>query len=101
MARRMKDEGHDISHLLEKENLTSCQILKSSGFFAYFVDGGELQNAIDFENGLIKNELIDGTSDKINSFADDLMYLEREGKKMWTNSYAELIAFPTYCTERQ
>lgn len=27
------------------------------------------------------NELIDGASDKINGFADDLMYLEREEQK--------------------
>ena len=79
-ARRMKDKGYNISHLLEKENLTEGQLLKRSDFSAYFVDGGELQNAIDSENGLIKNELIDGASDKINCFADDLMYLEREGK---------------------
>ena len=80
-AGRMKDEGYNISHLLEKENLTFGQLLKRSDFSAYFVDGGKLQNAIDFENGLIRNELIDGASDKINGFADDLMYLEREGKK--------------------
>lgn len=80
-ARRIADEGYNISHLLEKENLTPDQLLKSSDFSAYFVDGGELKNAIDPENGLIRNELIDGASDKINGFADDLMYLEREGKK--------------------
>ena len=80
-AGRMKDEGYNISHLLEKENLTFGQLLKRSDFSAYFVDGGKLQNAIDFENGLIRNELIDGASDKINGFADDLMYLERKGKK--------------------
>lgn len=80
-AGRMKDEGYNISHLLEKENLTFGQLLKRSDFSAYFVDGGKLQNAIDSENGLIRNELIDGASDKINGFADDLMYLEREGKK--------------------
>lgn len=79
-ASRMNDEGYNISHLLEKENLTSGQLLKRSDFSAYFVDGGNLQNAIDPENGLIRNELIDGASDKINGFADDLMYLEREGK---------------------
>lgn len=28
----------------------------------------------------IKNELIDGASDAINGFADDLMYIEREGE---------------------
>lgn len=80
-AGRMKDEGYNISHLLEKENLTPEQLLKRSDFSAYFVDGGKLQNAIDPENGLIRNELIDGASDNINGFADDLMYLEREGKK--------------------
>lgn len=79
-ASRMNDEGYNISHLLEKENLTSGQLLKRSDFSAYFVDGGNLQNAIDSENGLIRNELIDGASDKINGFADDLMYLERECK---------------------
>ena len=80
-AGRMKDEGYNISHLLEKENLTFGQLLKRSDFSAYFVDGGKLQNAIDSENGLIRNELIDGASDKINGFADDLMYIERAGKK--------------------
>lgn len=80
-ARRMLDEGYNISKLLEKENLTVAQLLKCSDFSAYFVDGGELKDAVDSENGLIRNELIDGASDKINGFADDLMYLEREGKK--------------------
>lgn len=80
-AQRMKESGYDISHLMEKENLTSSQLLKRSDFSAYFVDGGELHDAIDSENGLIRNELIDGASDKINGFADELMYLEREGKK--------------------
>ena len=79
-AQRMIDEGYVLSDLLEKENLTSAQLLKRADFSAYFVDGGKLQNAIDEENGLIKNELIDGASDKINGFADDLMYLERSGK---------------------
>ena len=79
-AQRMIDEGYVLSNLLEKENLTSAQLLKRTDFSAYFVDGGKLQNAIDEENGLIKNELIDGASDKINGFADDLMYLERSGK---------------------
>ena len=79
-AQRMIDEGYNIFDLLEKENLTSAQLLKRADFSAYFVDGGKLQNAIDEENGLIKNELIDGASDKINGFADDLMYLERSGK---------------------
>jgi hypothetical protein len=77
----MLDEGYNISKLLEKENLTVAQLLKRSDFSAYFVDGGELKDAVDSENGLIRNELIDGASDKINGFADDLMYLEREGKK--------------------
>ena len=79
-AQRMIDEGYNLSDLLEKENLTPAQLLKKADFSAYFVDGGKLQNAIDEENGLIKNELIDGASDKINGFADDLMYLERSGK---------------------
>ena len=79
-AQRMIDEGYVLSDLLEKENLISAQLLKRADFSAYFVDGGKLQNAIDEENGLIKNELIDGASDKINGFADDLMYLERSGK---------------------
>lgn len=80
-AQRMKAMGYDISHIMEKENLTSFQLLKSSDFSAYFVDNGELYDAVDSENGLIRNELIDGASDKINGFADELMYLEREGKK--------------------
>ena len=79
-AQRLMDEGYNISSLLEKENLTSAQLLRHSDFSAYFVDNGTLQNAVDEDNGLIKNELIDGASDKINGFADDLMYLEREGK---------------------
>ena len=78
-ARRMIDEGYNIANLLEKENLTVSQLLNRSDFSAYFVDNGELHNAVDEENGLIKNELIDGASDKINGFADDLMYLEQEG----------------------
>lgn len=80
-AQRMKAMGYDISHIMEKENLTSFQLLKSSDFSAYFVDNGELYDAVDSENGLIRNELIDGASDKINGFADELMYLEREDKK--------------------
>lgn len=80
-AQRMLEAGYDISHLLKRENLTPVQLLKRSDFSAYFVDGGELHDAVDSENGLIRNELIDGASDKINGFADDLMYLEREGKK--------------------
>ena len=79
-AQRLMDEGYNISSLLKKENLTSAQLLRHSDFSAYFVDNGTLQNAVDEDNGLIKNELIDGASDKINGFADDLMYLEREGK---------------------
>ena len=76
----MKNEGYDISNLLKKENLISAQLLERDNFSAYFVDGGNLYNAVDEENGLIKNEMIDDASDKINGFADDLMYLEREGK---------------------
>ncbi|MBR6012759.1 MAG: AAA family ATPase [Selenomonadaceae bacterium] len=79
-AQRMKNEGYDISNLLKKENLISAQLLERDNFSAYFVDGGNLYNAVDEENGLIKNEMIDDASDKINGFADDLMYLEREGK---------------------
>ena len=79
-ARRMADEGYNITRLLERENLTATQLLKQSDFSAYFVSDGTVDNAVDEENGLIKNELIDGASDKINGFADDLMYLEREGK---------------------
>ncbi len=74
------DEGYNMSRLLERENLISTQLLKQSDFSAYFVSDGTMNNAVDDENGLIKNELIDGASDKINGFADDLMYLEREGK---------------------
>lgn len=80
-ARRMMDEGYNISKLLEKENLISTQLLRRTDFSAYFVSDGTVNNAVDDENGLIKNELIDGASDKINGFADDLMYLEREGEK--------------------
>ena len=76
----MADEGYNITRLLERENLTATQLLKQSDFSAYFVSDGTVDNAVDEENGLIKNELIDGASDKINCFADDLMYLEREGK---------------------
>lgn len=81
MPKRMLESGYDISYLLEKENLTSAQLLSSSDFSGYFVDGGELYDDVDSENGLIRNDLVDGDSDKINGFADDLMYLEREGKK--------------------
>ena len=79
-AFRLMSEGYNISGLLEQEFLTSYQLLDSKEFSAYFVSSGELENAVDEENGLIKNELIDGASDKINGFADDLMYLERKGK---------------------
>ncbi|MBR6013864.1 MAG: AAA family ATPase [Selenomonadaceae bacterium] len=79
-TRRMMDEGYNISKLLEKENLIPTQLLRQTDFSAYFVSDGTVSNAVDDENGLIKNELIDGASDKINGFADDLMYLEREGK---------------------
>lgn len=79
-ARRMMDEGYNITGLLERENLISAQLLRQSDFSAYFVSDGTVNNAVDDENGLIKNELIDGASDKINGFADDLMYLERDEK---------------------
>lgn len=79
-ARRILEKGFDLSTLLQKENLFVPQLLRRAEFSAYFVDEGLIHNAIDEDTGLIMNELIDGASDKINGFADDLMYLEREGK---------------------
>lgn len=79
-ARRILEKGFDLSNLLQKENLFVPQLLRRTEFSAYFVDEGLIHNAIDEDTGLIMNELIDGASDKINGFADDLMYLEREGK---------------------
>ena len=80
-ARRMVDEGYNITSVLERENLTSLHLLNKSDFSAYFIENGQVTDAMDKENGLIRNELIDGASDAINGFADDLMYIEREGKK--------------------
>ena len=68
-----------LSNLLDAQRMLTSG--KRSDFLAFFVDGGEIHEAIDSENGLVRNELIDGASDKINGFADDLLYLEREGKK--------------------
>ena len=79
-ARRILEKGFDLSTLLQKENLFVPQLLRRAEFSAYFVDEGLIHNAIDEDTGLIMNELIDGASDKINGFADDLIYLEREGK---------------------
>ena len=79
-ARRLLEKGFDLSNLLQKENLFVPQLLRRADFSAYFVDDGLIHNAIDEDTGLIMNELIDGASDKINGFADDLMYLEREEK---------------------
>ena len=79
-ARRLLEKGFDLSALLQKENLSVQQLLRRVDFSAYFVDEGQIHNAIDEDTGLIMNELIDGASYKINGFADDLIYLEREGK---------------------
>ena len=75
-ANMLQEKGVDISVLLKKNNLIRHQLLRSNDFEAYFIDNGLAVNAVDEETKLIKNELIDGASDKINRFADELFELE-------------------------
>ena len=75
-ASRMQENGIDISALLEKYNLIGQQLLKRNALAAYFIDKGLATDAMDEETGLMRNELIDGISDKINRLADDLFDLE-------------------------
>ena len=75
-ANRLQENGIDVSALLEKNNLIAQQLLRRDDFAAYFIDKGLVTDAMDEETGLIRNELIDGASDKINRFADELFDLE-------------------------
>ncbi len=75
-ARRVMDQGIDIIGLLEKYSLLEQQLLNRDEFSAYFVHDGKLEDAMDEETGMIRNELIDGASDRINSFADELFEME-------------------------
>ena len=76
-ANRLQEKGIDVSALLEKNSLIAQQLLRRDDFAAYFIDRGFVTDAMDEETGLIRNELIDGASDKINRFADELFDLER------------------------
>lgn len=75
-ANRLQENDIDVSALLEKNNLIAQQLLRREDFAAYFIDKGFITDAMDKETGLIRNELIDGASDKINRFADELFNLE-------------------------
>ena len=75
---RVRRNGMDISMLLKEYGLIDAQLLHREGFDAYFVHDGIVEDAIDEETGLIRNELIDGASDAINRFADKLFDLESE-----------------------
>ena len=75
-ANRLQENGVDISALLKKNNLIKQQLLRHSDFAAHFIDKGVAKNAMDEETGLVKNELIDGASDKINRLADEIFALE-------------------------
>ena len=79
-ARRLFDEGYNITRLLEEEQLTIKQLIGKENLSAYFFSNRAVQDATDKENGLIRNEMIDDASDRINDFADALFEIERGGK---------------------
>ena len=74
--KRLSNKGIDVSRLLENKGFIHSQLLKREEFDAYFVNGGKLENAMDEETGLIRNEMIDGASDEINRLADEIFALE-------------------------
>lgn len=74
--KRLADKGVEVSRLLEENGLIGSQLLNRKEFAAYFVDNGTITDAMDEENGLIRNEMIDGASDRINRLADKIFALE-------------------------
>ena len=74
--KRLADKGVDVSRLLEENGLIGSQLLTRNEFAAYFVDNGTIEDAMDEETGLIRNEMIDGASDRINRLADEIFALE-------------------------
>ncbi|MBQ7477389.1 MAG: AAA family ATPase [Selenomonadaceae bacterium] len=74
--KRLENKGVDVSGLLEENGLTGSQLLNRKEFAAYFVDKGTIEDAMDEESGLIRNEMIDGASDRINRLADEIFALE-------------------------
>lgn len=79
--KRLADKGVEVSRLLEENGLIGSQLLNRKEFAAYFVDNGTITDAMDEENGLIRNEMIDGASDVINRLADEIFDLEGEYDK--------------------
>ena len=73
---RLADKGVNVTSLLELNGLIGTQLLNNREFVACFVEGGTVENAMDEETGLIRNEMIDGASDKINRLADEIFALE-------------------------
>ena len=73
---RLADSGVNVSSLLEENGLICSQLLNRKEFAAYFVDNGTIEDAMDEESGLIRNEMIDGVSDRINRLADEIFALE-------------------------
>lgn len=73
---RIKAKGISVSSILEANNLIGPQLLCGKDFSAYFIQKGTMMDAMDNETGMIRNELIDGASDDINSLADKLLDLE-------------------------
>ena len=73
---RLANKGINIANILETNGLLGAQLLNRKEFVAHFVDGGSIEDAMDEETGLIRNEMIDGASDKINRLADEIFALE-------------------------
>lgn len=74
--KRLADKGVNVKDLLEDNGLIGSQLLNRKEFAAYFVDNGNITDAMDEETGLIRNEMIDGASDRINRLADEIFALE-------------------------
>lgn len=74
--KRLADKDVDVTRLLEENGLIGSQLLTRKEFAAYFVDNGIIEDAMDEETGLIRNEMIDGASDRINRLADEIFALE-------------------------
>lgn len=74
--KRLADKGVYVSRILEENGLIGSQLLNRNEFDAYFVDNGTITDAMDKETGLIRNEMIDGASDRINRLADEIFALE-------------------------
>ena len=74
--KRLADKGVNVTDLLVDNGLIDSQLLNRKEFAAYFVDNGNITDAMDEETGLIRNEMIDDASDRINRLADEIFALE-------------------------